>query len=151
MKKPRLVLIVGAPGAGKTTLARHLGAALGFAVLTKDGLKEGLADELGSGDLVRSRELGQMAYAALFARASELLATNQSVVVEANFHRERGETALRELATRGDAAVIECVCDADVRRARFTARAARGERHPVHLDAEILASEWSDDVSGFAI
>src|SRR3954471_22990851 len=61
MKKPRLVLIVGAPGAGKTTLARHLGAALGFAVLTKDGLKEGLADELGSGDLVRSRELGQMA------------------------------------------------------------------------------------------
>ncbi|MDQ2951006.1 MAG: AAA family ATPase, partial [Chloroflexota bacterium] len=157
VNRPTLVIVCGAPGTGKTTLARHLAAALSCAILTKDDLKEALADELGSGDRERSRELGRLAYEQLFARAGAVLGAGAAhgadhrLVVEANFHRAASEPALRDLACGRDAVVIECVCDAKTRRERFAERRRRGARHPVHLDEEILANEWSDDTSGFAI
>ena len=42
----RVVLVSGAPGAGKSTLAGPLAAELGFALLTKDQIKETLHDAL---------------------------------------------------------------------------------------------------------
>ncbi len=42
-----VVLVTGAPGAGKTTLAVPLAAELGFALLAKDRIKETLAETLG--------------------------------------------------------------------------------------------------------
>ena len=151
MSRPTLVIVCGAPGTGKTTLARHLAAALGSALLTKDDLKEALADELGTGDRERSRELGRLAYDQLYTRAGAMLDAGERLVLEANFHREASEPPLRALARGRDAVVIECVCDAATRRERFTERGGRGARHPVHLDEEILAHEWSDDLAGFAI
>ena len=151
MSRPALVIVCGAPGTGKTTLARHLATVLACAILTKDDIKEALADELGAGDRERSRELGRRAYDKLFARASAMLGAGDRLVVEANFHRDASESPLRELARGHHAVVIECVCDAAIRRERFTERGRVGGRHVVHLDEEILAHDWSDDVSGFAI
>lgn len=151
MTPPPLVVVCGAPGAGKTTLARRLARDLGLTLIAKDDLKESLADELGAGDRERSRELGRMAYDQLYAKAAALLTSGDAVVLEANFHRDPAEPHLRALAKSCRTAVIECVCDAELRRRRFAARGDRGERHAVHLDAEILAHEWSDDVSEFAI
>ncbi|HEY1641760.1 MAG TPA: AAA family ATPase [Streptosporangiaceae bacterium] len=45
----RVVLVSGAPGAGKSTLAGPLAAELGFALLTKDRIKETLHDALAPG------------------------------------------------------------------------------------------------------
>lgn len=146
----RLVIVCGAPGTGKTTLARGLASALGYVLLAKDDLKEALADRLGAGDRERSRELGRMAFEDMRARAGALLDAGQSVVLEANFHRAVSEPWLRELA-RVETRVIECICDEDLRRRRFAERGTRGERHPVHLDDEILANEWSEDTTGFSI
>ena len=151
MTRPTLVIVCGAPGTGKTTLARRLAAALGCAILTKDELKEALAEELGAGGRERSRELGRLAYDRLFARAAAVLDAGGRLVLEANFHRDPSEAVLRTLARGREAAVIECVCDAATRRVRFAERGRRGARHPVHLDEEILAHEWSDDTSDFAI
>ena len=128
-RRPALVIVCGAPGTGKTTLARHLAARLAYTILTKDDIKEALADELGAGDRERSKELGRMAYDLLFTRARDLLAAGKPVIIEANFHRDASDAGLRGLAERGE----------------------RGERHRVHLDREILLHEWSDEVTGFAI
>ena len=43
----RLVYVSGAPGAGKTTLAGPLAAELGYALITKAGLRD--EDELAGG------------------------------------------------------------------------------------------------------
>ena len=55
----RLVYISGAPGAGKTSLAGPLAAELGYALITKDTIKETLHDALGApdADLAWSRRL----------------------------------------------------------------------------------------------
>lgn len=45
------MLVSGAPGSGKSTLAGPLAAELGFALLTKDGIKETLHDVLAPGAL----------------------------------------------------------------------------------------------------
>jgi chloramphenicol 3-O-phosphotransferase len=45
MRERRLVYVSGAPGAGKTSLAGPLAAALGYALLTKDAITETLPIE----------------------------------------------------------------------------------------------------------
>ena len=59
----RVVLVSGAPGSGKTTLAVPLAAELGFALLSKDRIKETLHDALGApvSDLAWSSRLGAAA------------------------------------------------------------------------------------------
>jgi hypothetical protein len=46
----RLVYVSGAPGTGKTSLAGPLAAELGYALVTKDTIKETLHDALGAPD-----------------------------------------------------------------------------------------------------
>src|SRR5579859_4750782 len=84
----QVVLVSGAPGAGKTTLAGPLAAGLGFALLGKDRIKETLHDALGAPEPDRpwsgrqwSRWLGGAAMELLWSLAADA----PSVVLEANF------------------------------------------------------------------
>ncbi len=145
------MIVAGAPATGKTTLARRLASDLRLAIATKDDIKETLADSLGTGDRERSRELGAAAYAVLFTVARRTLDSGAGIVVEANFYRDASHPPLRDLAQRAHAAIVLCRTDRVTRRARFIARGESGQRHGVHLDAQILAHEWSDDDTRFAI
>ena len=66
-----LIVVSGAPGTGKSTIAGALGAALRFPVLTLDPVKEALADVLGLGDEDWSNRLGDAAAEVVFRLASE--------------------------------------------------------------------------------
>lgn len=122
MTRPLLVIVGGAPGAGKTTVARELAHRLRLALITKDHIKEALGDALGVGDRERSRQLGVAAYAVMWSVARRTLEAGAGVVL--------------------------CRADPAVRRRRYEERA---DRHPVHTDAVILEREWREDDAVHAI
>ena len=76
--------------------------------------------------------------------AARSLAAGGSLVLEANFHRERSVPWIPELLKRSDGRFLLCRTSPEMLRARFAARMSAGRRHPVHLDAEILEDEWPD-------
>jgi predicted kinase len=124
-----VVLVSGAPGAGKTTVAGPLAAELGFGLLGKDTIKEVLADalELGAGEAAgASRRLGAAAMELMWALAANLPA----VVLDANFwvDDERLPGRLRALSARP--VEVHCTCPAELAAQRYRERSSR--LHPVH-------------------
>jgi predicted kinase len=65
-----LVVVSGAPGAGKSTIAGSIGAAMRFPVLSLDPVKEALADVLGLGAEDWSFRLGAAAAEVVFRLAA---------------------------------------------------------------------------------
>jgi predicted kinase len=143
----RLVIVGGAPATGKTTLARALGTALGLPVITKDDIKESLAEPFTTGDREWSRQLGVAAYSVLFVVAERILAAGHGLVLESNFRRGISDKPLQDLAALAPTAVI--LCRTPKARDRYAERAAVG-RHRVHIDDAVLAT-WNGDDAEFLI
>ena len=138
--KPLLVVVSGAPAAGKTTLARRLAPELGLVRLCKDEVRETLGDWIPPRSHPESRALGGAAYALCFSLAAEALASGVGVVLEAAFSRGQAEPALRPLVAQARAVLIHLAASSRLSSDRFRARHARGERHPAHLDEVTVAT-----------
>lgn len=148
---PDCVVIGGPPCAGKSTLARTLGARRGWPVLAKDDYKELVFDRLGARDDAWSRQVSVLAWDLLFREAEHLLAAGASCILEGNFGAEHGPP-LRRVAERAAAAglagsprgrpvrfvEIRCRAAGAVLVARFRARIETG-RHPGHDDRAAFA------------
>src|SRR3954453_10531269 len=90
---PRLVVVTGPPGAGKTTVAAALRERLGLPLMAKDALKETLGDALEcAGDRHESQRLGMATFHVQFAVVRELLAAGVSLIAEGNFRGSWFET-----------------------------------------------------------
>jgi len=132
--KPLLVIVGGAPKAGKTTLGRHLAAGLRMPLLTKDGFKEILGDTLGAEDREASRRLGAAAYEVLYAAAGWLLDAGAGVIVESNFWHGLSERRLEPLIARARPVLVHCEAPLQTLLDRHAERVTRAERHAVHFD-----------------
>lgn len=142
---PRLVVVTGPPGAGKTTIAADLRTRLGLPVIAKDTIKETLGDALGfDGDRHASARLGAATFHVQFAVVRELLEAGVSVIVEGNFRLpEWFETLPAARITQ-----VHVTAAPATLRARLLERDAH--RHPVHYDREAAdeiaeraaAGEW---------
>jgi predicted kinase len=138
----RVVLVSGAPGAGKSTLAVPLAAELGFMLLRKDRIKETLHDALSepgqSVDLAWSRRLGATAMELLWALAAEAPA----VVLEANF-RPHGDYERGRVTSLGGRLVeVYCACPAELASRRYAARA--GASHPIHVVSSLTVEQLAE-------
>lgn len=131
--RPLLVIVSGAPGSGKTTLACRLARDLPATLISKDVLKEALADALGPpASVEESSRLGVAAYAAMHALAAAIVGDAGNVVLESNFRRGQSEAELAAALGAADVRLMHCrVSPATVER-RYRER--RG-RHRAHLDA----------------
>jgi len=127
----RLVYVSGAPGC-KTTLAAPLAAELGYALLTKDliketRIKETLHDALGAPepDLAWSRRLGGAAMELLWALAADAPA----VVIEANFRPYSDYERAKLSGLAAQSVEVHCACPPELALLRYNARVT----HPVHV------------------
>ena len=132
-----IVLVVGRPAAGKTTLSRRIAERFELPLLAKDDFKEILFDSLGTGDREWSRRVGRAAFALLDHAIPGHLAARRPFVVDAPFDARLEDPRFRawqdEFAFT--AIQVHCVAEPEVLAQRFAARAASGSRHIGHADA----------------
>jgi predicted kinase len=121
----RLVLVTGAPAAGKSTVAGALSDALGLPCFSKDTIKETLFDTLGVGDVEWSQRLGKAAVEILLTVVADLPAA----IVDCNL-----DPAGASRFVGPDVVVVEVFCrvPSEIATRRFAART----RHGGHRDHE---------------
>ncbi|WP_149549281.1 AAA family ATPase [Streptomyces marokkonensis] len=126
-----LTLVGGLPGSGKSTLAGALADRLGVTLLSSDRLRKELAGipaeqpaAAGYREGLYTPEWTARTYAALLDRASTLLASGESVVLDATWSGARQrEGALRTAERAGaDLVALHCQVPGDVSAARLTSR-----------------------------
>lgn len=130
-RRPRLIVMAGLSGTGKSALAARLAAGLGATVVASDIVRKALAghaptERLGSafGGGIYTAEQTERTYAAMLVEAERLLAGGRNVILDATYARARHRQAAREMARLAGAGFtcIECVADVETVRARLLAR-----------------------------
>ena len=145
-----VVVVNGLPGSGKTTLSGPLARCLGIPVVSKDVLKEALADAVAA--VVPTRLVGALAAQNMWALAAMV---SGPVMLESFWLTGRDDAHLRAgLAGLGSPPGVEVWCQAPHATARRRYRTRH--RHGVHADGERLA-EWdrwavvAEPVSGLPV
>lgn len=131
----RLVLIGGAPGTGKTTLARAVADANGWVVLRSDEIRKEVAGLAATASAVRPRNVGiygptmtALTYGEMLHRAESLLEMGETVVLDATWSDAAWRDEARRTAERAHAqlAAIRCVTSDGVAEQRVATRLAAG-------------------------
>jgi predicted kinase len=131
---PALIVVTGAPGSGKSTVAVPLAGRLGLPLIAKDELKEALWDNLGPGDRERFLAYGRATYPLMLLVARLVLRSGGSAMLEANFRPDFAAADLEALREETPFRVVQILCRADPETclARYRDRAESDARHPMH-------------------
>jgi predicted kinase len=131
----QLIVIQGGAATGKSTLANHLADVLDMPQLRKDIYKERMYDKAGKRlNLWSWLKLEKTSYTELIKAIEEVIKTDTSIIVEANFLPHHGRKL--HAALQPGCTVVEIYCYAKGWRMfqRYVTRNENGTRHPGHRD-----------------
>lgn len=127
---PRLILVAGLSGSGKSTVARQLSAALSGVQLRSDVVRKHLFADLQSNPkALYARAATQKTYSQLSQLASRLLEQNMTVIVDATFLSQPEVDTFTRLAFTHQIAlqVVWCEAPLNVLEKRIRKRLASGK------------------------
>jgi predicted kinase len=135
------VVVTGAPGSGKSTIARSVAIELGLPLLSKDTVKEALIDVLGADGVGESQRVGRAAIRAMLAVAVDARAG----VLDSVWRPELARRDLRALP--GPVVEVFCRCPPELAKRRYSDRAR--SRHAGHVDeARLAGGLWEPGATG---
>jgi len=149
---PRLTIVAGRPGAGKTTLAHALARAIRCPVISRDEIKEGVVNSLAPGTPLTDA-IQRHSNDVFFQTIELLLRRGVTLVAEAAFQHKVWAPRLEPLFAIACVSFIVCTVDPTLAHSRQIARGlADPERERFHGDAPALpANESSYDPPHFDV
>jgi predicted kinase len=145
MDRPRLIIVCGVPGAGKSTMALRVVDRWGAAYFAS----ESFADELGAAARTSAGDLTEQAivhaYSAMGAAVAASFATKKLVLAVGSFRAEQQRGRFRDIASRAGASVttLRIICPIETAAKRVQTRIASGERGPTERAIQKIDAELS--------
>jgi predicted kinase len=144
MNIPKLIVVTGRPGAGKTTLAHMLARTVRCPALCRDEFKEGFVNTFHRDAQLDDR--ANLEVYETFFEAIELLLRNRiTLVAEAAFQHKRWIPKLEPLRQIAHIRIVICWIDPELAQARIIQRAhiepERERYHQEHVPPSVLSSE----------
>jgi len=149
-----VIVVCGAAGTGKSTLARALGERLGLEVINSDAVRKRLAGvsptarmraSYGAG--IYTEEFTRRTYGAIVAEAGKRLAEGRAIILDATFRHPAERRPVVEMATHMGAPFLFIECRAD--DAEVLRRLLKRERRPGEISdatADIYVRQHADFV-----
>ncbi|MEM7680612.1 MAG: AAA family ATPase [Planctomycetota bacterium] len=135
--RPRLVVVTGRPGAGKSTLAHKLARAVHCPLISRDELKEGYVNS-GHPAGAPAGDAQKHIYSVFFHTLGDLLEQGVSLVAEAAFQHKAWAPGLEPLRLLADLRLVVCEVDAQHARDRRVERGlADPGRERFHADPDV--------------
>ncbi len=128
--RPRLVLINGAPGSGKTTLAHQLAQVTSLPVVSRDAVRAGLAETFSASCASGRSMTNQRVVSTTWGIIEHLLSLGVSVISDQSCVRGLSEQDLQPLMRIARTVVIHCRTSPEVAQRRFIARSLRYSIQP---------------------
>ncbi len=139
MNVPRLIVVTGRPGAGKTTLAHTLARRIRCPALIRDELKEGFV--ITGHALPPHTNVNGLVSDAFFQAMELVLRHGITVVAEAAFQHHVWQPNVERLHAIAHIRTVLCVVDPALARTRLIHRSERDpERARFHGDQAVLAA-----------
>ena len=147
-----IVIVLGGPATGKTTVGTRLAKSLRIPYFSKDGVKEPIFDDVGipvaieTDEPLSGRKMDNAAISILFYLIEMQLKAGCACVIDCNYRQQHSE-ALKKLLSKYPLIPIQIMCGADGQELekRYKKRTGGSVRHRGHLD-HTLFNEFNLEV-----